>query len=70
MAKEEGFAVEGKIIGQERNYFIVQCEHADVKATIGGPIVKRKLRLVIGDSVQVEISPYDMDRGRIVRRNH
>lgn len=67
--KEQGFAVEGKIVGQERNYFIVQCEHGDVMATVGGPIVRRKLRLVIGDSVEVEVSPYDMNRGRIVRRN-
>ena len=34
-----------------------------------GKLVTRKIQLLVGDNVTVELSPFDLDRGRIVLRN-
>ena len=38
-------------------------------ATIGGRLRQNNIRILLGDSVNVEMSPYDMTRGRVVYRN-
>jgi translation initiation factor IF-1 len=50
--------------------FRVQLEPSRriVLATLSGGIKKNKLRVVIGDSVLVDVSVYDINRGRIVVR--
>lgn len=40
-----------------------------ILATISGKIRKNMVRIVVGDSVQVELSAYDISRGRITYRN-
>ena len=40
----------------------------EVLAHISGKMRKRFIRLVIGDAVKIEMSPYDMDKARIVYR--
>ena len=38
-------------------------------ATIGGRLRQNNIRRLLGDSVNIEMSPYDMTRGRVVYRN-
>ena len=38
-------------------------------ATIGGRLRQNNIRILLGDSVDVEMSPYDVTRGRVVYRN-
>ena len=38
-------------------------------ATISGKLRQHNIRILAGDSVEVEMSPYDLNRGRIVYRN-
>lgn len=38
-------------------------------ATISGRLRKNNIRILAGDSVDIEMSPYDLNRGRIVYRN-
>jgi translation initiation factor IF-1 len=61
---------EGEIIDVLPNQmFKVQFENGHVvTAYTGGKMKKFKIRLVQGDSVIVEMSPYDLDRGRIIYR--
>lgn len=40
-----------------------------VLATIGGRLRQNNIRILLGDGVDVEMSPYDLARGRIVYRN-
>ena len=40
----------------------------DIIAYTGGRMRQNKIRLVIGDSVRVELSPYDLSKGRLVHR--
>jgi len=38
-------------------------------ATIGGRLRQNNIRILMGDLVDVEMSPYDLNRGRVVYRN-
>lgn len=38
-------------------------------ATISGRLRKNNIRILAGDNVDLEMSPYDLNRGRIVYRN-
>jgi translation initiation factor IF-1 len=38
-------------------------------ATLGGRMRQHNIRILLGDSVEVELSTYDLNRGRIVYRN-
>lgn len=40
-----------------------------ITATIGGRLRKNNIRILLGDNVEVEMSPYDLNRGRVVYRN-
>lgn len=42
---------------------------SQVLATISGKIRKNYVRILVGDTVKVELSPYDLTRGRITFRN-
>jgi translation initiation factor IF-1 len=39
-----------------------------ITATIGGRLRQNNIRILLGDSVEVEMSPYDLTRGRVVYR--
>ncbi len=41
----------------------------EVLARVGGKLKKHSIRVITGDEVMVEISPYDLTKGRIVYRN-
>jgi translation initiation factor IF-1 len=63
------FKVEGTVVKQERgNHFLVECQFGTIQAYLGGPIIKNKIKVIPGDSVEVIVSPYDTQRGRIVKR--
>ena len=47
---------------------ILEGNGHEVLAHISGKMRKRFIRLVIGDAVKIEMSPYDMDKARIVYR--
>ena len=40
-----------------------------ILATISGKLRQHNIRILAGDSVEIEMSPYDLNRGRIVYRN-
>jgi translation initiation factor IF-1 len=40
-----------------------------ITATIGGRLRKNNIRILLGDRVDVEMSTYDLSRGRVVYRN-
>ena len=44
-------------------------ESTKIIATIGGKLRQNNIRILLGDSVEVEMSPYDLTRGRVVYRN-
>jgi len=70
MAKEELIEVQGKVIEVKPNaIFKVELENGHVvDAHISGKIRMFKIRILPGDNVTVELSPYDLSRGRITYR--
>ena len=71
MSKEELIEVEGVIKEALPNaMFRVELENGHiVLAHISGKIRKHFIRILPGDTVKVELSPYDLSRGRITYRN-
>jgi translation initiation factor IF-1 len=71
MTKEELIEVEGVIKEALPNaMFRVELENGHiVLAHISGKIRKHFIRILPGDTVKVELSPYDLSRGRITYRN-
>ena len=70
MAKDDVIEVDGKVVDTMPNaMFTVEHENGhQVLATISGKIRKNYIRILPGDKVQVELSPYDLTRGRITYR--
>ena len=67
---EEHIEVEGKILTVlAGTMFRVELDNKHkVLAHISGKMRKRFIRLVVGDRVRMEMSPYDLDKARIVYR--
>jgi translation initiation factor IF-1 len=70
MAKEEMIKVSGTVLKAHPNAcFDVELENGEpIFCTVSGKIRKFNIRIGINDSVKVEISPYDLTKGRIVYR--
>jgi translation initiation factor IF-1 len=68
--KEEAIELEGVISAVlAGTMFKVKLRNGhEVLAHISGKMRKKFIRLVIGDAVKLEMSPYDMDKARIVYR--
>ena len=71
MSKEEAIEVEGSVIEPLPNaMFKVELDNGHVVlAHISGKMRKYYIRILPGDRVTVELSPYDLSRGRITYRN-
>ena len=70
MAKEEPIKLEGTVLETLPNAtFKVELENKHVRtAHISGTMRMHFIKILPGDKVTVELSPYDLDRGRITYR--
>ena len=70
MAKEEHIEMQGKVIETLPNtMFRVELENGHVViAHISGKMRKNYTRILPGDTVTVELTPYDLSKGRITYR--
>lgn len=70
MAREEGIEVEGTVVEPLPNaMFRVQLDNGHrVLAHVAGKMRMHFVRILPGDRVKLELSPYDLTRGRIVYR--
>ncbi|WP_381415343.1 translation initiation factor IF-1 [Spiroplasma endosymbiont of Anurida maritima] len=71
MAKSDLIEVKGTVIEVLPNTkFVVELENkAVIHAHVSGKIRMHYIRILPGDKVTVEISPYDLERGRIIFRH-
>ena len=71
MAKEEPIEVEGKVLESLPNaMFRVELDNGHkVLAHVSGKMRMHFIRILPGDRVKLEMSPYDLTQGRIVQRN-
>ena len=71
MAKEEGIRLEGLVLEVLPNAtFRIKLDDADsvVLGVISGKMRQHNIKVMLGDRVEIEFSPYDLSRGRITRR--
>ena len=70
MAKEEAIQMEGTVTETlPITMFRVELENGHtVIAHISGKMRKHYIRIMTGDAVTVELTPYDLEKGRIVYR--
>lgn len=70
MAKEENIEMTGTVIETLPNtMFRVELENGhQINAHISGRMRKHYIRILTGDKVKVEMTPYDLTKGRIIFR--
>ena len=71
MAKEEHIEMKGTVLETLPNtMFRVELENGHVvTAHISGKMRKNYIRILTGDEVMVQLTPYDLSKGRIVFRS-
>ena len=71
MAKEECIEMDGIVLESLPNtMFRVELENGHiVTAHISGKMRKNYIRILTGDKIKVEITPYDLTKGRIIFRS-
>ena len=71
MAKEEAIELEGTVteVLPDATFRVQVNNGHDVHATIAGKMRRFRIRILPGDRVRCELSPYDLDRARIVYRH-
>jgi translation initiation factor IF-1 len=67
MAKEEMIEMEGTVdlVLPSTQFRVVLENGRTVLAYAGGKVRKNRIRIIAGDRVRLEVSPYDLTRGRI-----
>ncbi|MCR4661045.1 MAG: translation initiation factor IF-1 [Clostridia bacterium] len=70
MASEDLIKMTGVVTKADTGMnFKVQLPNGKIISTyVAGKLIKSKLKILVGDYVDVEISPYDLTKGRIVYR--
>ena len=71
MAKEEGIKMDGVVVDVLPNaMFRVKMDGTQTVVTgvISGRMRQNNIKILLGDTVEVEFSPYDLSRGRITQR--
>lgn len=66
----EHVEVAGEVIQVARDKFLVKLDYADnpINAQLSGKMRLNKIRVLLGDRVQIKMSPYDLSHGIIVAR--
>ncbi len=71
MAKEEAIEMEGVVIESlpNTNFKVKLDNNHIVNAHISGKMRKNYIRILLGDRVTLQLTPYDLTKGRIIFRN-
>jgi len=72
VAKEESMKMNGKVVEVLGNaMFRVKLDNTEhlLTAYVGGKMRKHDIKIIAGDKVSLEMSPYDMTKGRITYRS-
>ena len=71
MAKEELIEMNGRVaeILPDSRYRVILDNGHELVAYTGGKMRKNHIRIIAGDLVSLELSPYDLNKGRIMFRH-
>lgn len=70
MAKEEGIKMDGKVMEvlPDTKFRVTLDNGTTVMGYLSGKMRQHTIKILAGDTVEIEFSPYDMTKGRITRR--
>lgn len=69
MAKEEAIKVEGEVVDVLPNAtFKVKVGDNLLLGYVSGKMRQNDIKILLGDTVEMDLSPYDLTKGRITRR--
>lgn len=70
MSKQDAIKLKGLIIDSAKNsIYTVEIDNGmEITCHISGKMRLNNIRLTTGDSVEIECSPYDLSKGRIIKR--
>ena len=71
MAKEDVISMDGQVVEVLPNamFRVVLDQGTTILGHISGKMRQNKIQILAGDNVRVEMSPYDLSKGRIVYRS-
>jgi len=70
MPKDDAIEVEGVVMDSNHDMFTVELANGHkIIAHVSGKLRRFNIRVYAGDKVKVELSPYDLSRGRITWRD-
>ena len=71
MSKEDVIETEGKVIEvlPKTQFRVMLTNGREILAYLGGKLRINNIRILEGDKVKIEMSPYDLTKGRIIYRN-
>ena len=71
MPKEDNIEADGVVVECLRNatFKVKLANDYIVTCTISGKIRMHYIKILVGDTVKIEMSPYDISKGRIIYRN-
>lgn len=72
MAKEETITVKGKVdeVLPNATFRVTLDENQhQIIAYLGGKLRQHNIKVLMGDQVEIEMSPYDLSKGRVIYRN-
>jgi translation initiation factor IF-1 len=71
LAKDEAIRMKGVVdeVLPNAMFRVLLPNNHRIIATLGGKMRQHNIQILLGDNVDVEISPYDINRGRVVYRN-
>ena len=70
MSKEDVIEITGTVVEKfPAGMFSVNCDGRIVLATLAGKLRMNRIRILVGDKVTLELSPYDLTKGRISFRH-
>ena len=70
MAKEDGIKMDGKVseVLPDTKFRVTLDNGTTIMGYLSGKMRQHTIKILAGDSVEVEFSPYDLSKGRIIRR--
>ena len=71
MSKEDVIETEGKVVEvlTKPQFRVILNNGHEILAYLGGKLRINNIRILEGDKVKIEMSPYDLTKGRIIYRN-
>lgn len=71
MSKEDVIETEGKVVEvlPKTQFRVILNNGHEILAYLGGKLRINNIRILEGDKVKIEMSPYDLTKGRIIYRN-